>query len=300
MRGDHDPAGRAGLGAIAAAVRTAVRLCAVCALLLAGLAIVLAVFPVLGEQRRQATIARWSQALLAACGVRLAVRESAGVVPLAQRPGGRMVLANHVSWLDIFMINAVAPSCFVAKADIAHWPLVGTLVARVGTLFLRRDRRHAVHEALQRMQGLLAQGRRLAVFPEGTTSIGDRLLPFHGNLVEAAVQAGVAVDPVGLRYRGLAGEFLGEPDATMHFVGDISFVASLLRILAAPGVVGEVHVCREVALLHAVDGQGPDVAGSRARHRVAQEARHRISQALDLPLEDRLPDVVRDLRAARL
>jgi 1-acyl-sn-glycerol-3-phosphate acyltransferase len=116
-------------------------------------------------------------------------------------------------------------------------------------------------------------------------------LPFHANLLQAAVQAGVPVVPVALRYRGPSGEFIGGPDGAIHFVGEIGFLSSVWRLLGAPGVMAELHRLPEIAV-----DPTPD---NRVRHRLADEARQRIRTALDLPLEDTLPDGLRDLRAVR-
>lgn len=278
------------VSSIGAAWRRTYRLAAMIALLIGGLATVLLVFPPASLAQRDRMVQRWSRMLLAACGVRLLMpAQSDPGIQAARRPGGRMVAANHVSWLDIFVINAAAPSCFIAKSDIAAWPLIGTLVGRVGTIFLERGKRHAVHAALQRVAGQLAGGRRIAVFPEGTTGEGDVLLPFHSNLIQAAVQAKVPIDPVGLRYTGLAGEYLGGPDGAMNYAGPITFVESLWRIVAEPGVLAEVHWLPEQ-----LPDPDPD---NRTRHEQAVAARLAISQRLSLPLSDTLPDVVRDLRA---
>ncbi len=289
-------ASRAGsaAGRLSAGCRRAWRLPWLVGLLLGGLATVLLVFPLMAPARRDATVAGWSRWLVRACGVRLNVEQpgGAGVTPLPLRPGGRMLVANHVSWLDIFVINALAPSWFIAKADIASWPLIGTLVGRTGTIFLERGKRHAVHEALHKVAAHLSAGRRIAVFPEGTTGAGDTLMPFHANLIQAAVQAQVPVDPVGVHYRGLRGESVGGETGAMYFVGEISFVESLWRITGAPGVSARLCVLAEIA----AEPQ-PD---NRSRHRVAGAARQAISDALGLPLQDTLPETVRHLRAGRL
>lgn len=271
-------------------------------LLFGGLFWVSIVFPVMGQRGRDRAIAVWSRMLVRACGLRVTVIEPAGqsgqgaspeagseAGPALDRQGGRLLVANHVSWVDVFVIHALAPSSFIAKDDIARWPLVGTLCGRAGTLFLARGRPHAVHRALADIAELMKAGRRVAIFPEGTAGVGDVLLPFHSNLVQAAVQAGVPVDPVGLRYRGLNGEWLGEPDGTMFFVGEITFVESLWRIIGAPGVLAEVHVCQSLEPI--------DPSGARARHLLARQSRAEIAQALEIPLDDELPEMVRNLRA---
>lgn len=262
------------------------------ALLLGGLFTVLLVFPLMSGARCDRTIAGWSRWLLRACGVRLRIVQPPAATPvtaLTSRSGGRMLVANHISWIDIFVIDAIAPSCFIAKDDIARWPLIGTLVARAGTLFLARGKRHAVHQAIGVIAEQLRAGRRIAVFPEGTSGSGETLMPFHANLIEAAVQAGVPVDPVGLRYRGLAGESLAGPAGTMHFVGEISFMESFWRIIGAPGVWAEIHPLEALAPV-------PGASGNRLRHQFAAAARTSIAERLALPLADEIPDEVQRLR----
>lgn len=286
------PTARASGGRLAAALRRTWRIPWSLLLLFGGLFAVIALFPLMRPARRDATVAAWSAMLLRACGLRTNIHYEPGTLPLAARTGGRMVVANHVSWLDIFLIDAVAPSCFIAKADIARWPLIGTLVGRVGTIFLERGKRHAVHDALVHVAGQLEAGRRIAIFPEGTTGSGENLMPFHANLIQSAVRAGVPVDPVGLRYTGLAGECVSGDGGTMDFVGEITFVGSWWRIIGAPGVIAHLHVLPEIPPAVPED--------NKARHRVAGEARDAIAVSLGLPLEDNLPETVRALRGGRL
>lgn len=277
-------------GRLAAALRRTWRIPWSLLLLFGGLFIVIALFPLMRPARRDATVAAWSAMLLRACGLRTHVHYAPGTPLLSSRSGGRMLLANHVSWLDIFLIDTVAPSCFIAKADIARWPLIGTLVGRVGTIFLERGKRHAVHDALVHVADQLEAGRRVAIFPEGTTGTGDNLLPFHANLIQSAVRAGVPVDPIGLRYTGLAGESVSGDGGTMNFVGEITFMGSWWRIIGAPGVIAHLHVLPEIVTV-------PE--DSKARHQVARAAREAIAAGLGLPLDDDLPQTVRELRAGR-
>lgn len=276
---------------LAAAARRTWRIPWSLLLLFGGLFTVILLFPLMRPARRDATVAAWSAMLLRACGLRTHVHYAPGTPLLSTRSGGRMLVANHVSWLDIFLIDAVAPSCFIAKADIARWPLIGTLVGRVGTIFLERGKRHAVHDALVHVAGQLEAGRRIAIFPEGTTGSGENLLPFHANLIQSAVRAGVPVDPIGLRYTGLAGESVSGEGGTMNFVGEITFVGSWWRIIGAPGVIAHLHVLPEIPPAMPED--------SKARHRLARVAREAIAVSLGLPLEDSLPETVRELRAGQ-
>lgn len=272
-------------------LRVSVRLLLLVGLLFGGLATVFCAFPFMNRRRRDLTMKGWSRWLVQASGVRIVVNAALRESPLDPDTYGQMLVANHVSWLDIFVINAVAPSCFIAKSDIERWPLVGTLVASVGTLFLERGKRHAVHDMIRKAEHALRDGRRIAVFPEGTTGDGLRIMPFHANILEAAVHAQAAVVPIGIRYVDHEGGCASRAGGPIDFVGpDITFVASVLRIIQAPEIVAEVMA------MNAVDAQ--NAPANKQRHALASAARERISLALALPLEDRLPEVVRDLRAA--
>ncbi len=268
---------------LARALRRTIRLPAMVVMLFAGLAITLGIFPLLGHPRRDAIIARWSRLLMRATGVRIVERAHERAAPLSSLHGPAMLAANHVAWLDIFVIHALRPSAFIAKADIARWPLLGLLVARAGTLFLERGRRHAVRDALHRVAGAFEAQRVVAVFPEGTVGDGERLLPFHANLLQAAVHAQAPVVPVGLRYLA--------PDGTrsdaVFYAGEVTFVESVWRIVGERSVTAEVHAFAPIA-----------TGAGTTRHDVSAHARHVISAGLGLPLEDTLPEKLRDLRVA--
>lgn len=265
------------------------RLPALVALLLGGLATVLILFPRFGLARRERTIAAWSRWLMRACGAQVRERVAPGAQSLASLCGtsgpgrGRLLLLNHVSWLDIFAIDGLAPASFAAKAEIAGWPLAGTLVARVGTVFVERGRRHAVHAVIGAMSDKLGAGLRAAVFPEGTTSDGRRLLPFHGNLIQSALNARVPMVPVGLRYVDPD----GEPSHTAMFVGDDTFLASVWRITGHAKVIVEVHVLPAI-----------EPAQGLTRQEAARRARAAIGEHLGLAFDDSLPETLRAARAA--
>lgn len=267
----------------AAALRRLLRLPPMLVLVVGGLLTVVLAFPLSGERFRHAAIRRWSRWLCRCCGLALSELAGDGAPALSRLPAGRLIVANHVSWLDIFAINAFCPASFVAKAEIARWPVLGTLVARTGTLFIERGKRHAVHRMIEHIDRALSAGARIAVFPEGTTSDGERLLPFHANLIQAAILGGTPVVPVGIRYMNSDGE---RPDAVV-FVGETTFVASVWRIAGAPRARCEVIPLAEVV---------PDA--TTTRHALADRVRGALSSALELPLDDELPDKILALRAA--
>jgi 1-acyl-sn-glycerol-3-phosphate acyltransferase len=190
--------------------------------LLAGMATCALVFPIIGPAKRNALVRRWSRQLLAICNV--AVQLAPGsAAPLEQG----MVVCNHVSWLDIFVINALYPCRFVAKAEIRSWPLAGWLVAQAGTVFIARGNKRELRNIFKGLVQALQDGQRVAFFPEGTTAAQGTLLPFHANLFEAAVDGKVPVQPFALRYTDAA----GQPHPSVDFIGDMTFVQSVVNIL---------------------------------------------------------------------
>ncbi len=166
----------------------------------------------------------WSQRMLASLGVSLHAQ------PMPQWPQGQgvLVVINHVSWLDILVLNAVSPLQFVAKDDIQRWPLIGRLVAASGTLFIRRRSARDALRVVHTMAQALRDGARVAVFPEGTTSDGYAVLPFHGNLLQAALAANAPVMPVGLGYWQTHGT---QRSAAVRYIDDDTLIGSIWRTL---------------------------------------------------------------------
>ena len=217
--------------------RLALRVTALVSVLLAGLTLAL-VLPRLGPAALGRVQARWARAVLAACGVR--VRRTG---PAA--PPGALVVANHVSWLDVMALHAVAPVRMLAKCEVRQWPLLGVLAASAGTVFLDRHRLRALPGAVAGLTAALRAGTPVGVFAEGTTRCGRDLGPFRPAAFQAAHDAGAPVVPVAVRYRRqTAGEGAGEGsvDATAAFVGDDTLASSLLRVLAARDLVVDVDV----------------------------------------------------------
>lgn len=207
-------------------VRAAWRLVRATVHALHGAAIVALRFPRFDAPERQRRIAWWSAKLLRLLGIRL-------VTQGAPAPGPVMVVANHVSWLDIAAIHASAPHArFVSKADVLAWPVLGRMVRDVGTLFIERERKRDALRVVHQMAEALARGETVAVFPEGTTSSGHGVLPFHANLLQAAVSTGTPVQPVVLRFSDP--RHLVSPAA--EFIGETTLVQSLWAIAAADGL----------------------------------------------------------------
>jgi 1-acyl-sn-glycerol-3-phosphate acyltransferase len=183
------------------------------------------------DQREQAVQA-WAARLLALTDIRLQVSGE----PMAAGPV--LLVANHISWLDIVVMHAAGYCRFVSKADVAHWPLVGRLATGAGTLYIERASRRDAMRVVHHMRDRLAAGDVVAIFPEGTTGDGRVLLPFHANLVQAAISADVPVQPLALRF---ADAETGATSFAPSFVGDETLVGSVWRTLAAEGLVAQVR-----------------------------------------------------------
>lgn len=198
--------------------------------ILCGLLIIALTYPLMGLSGRLWAKKYWSKILLALCGVRVSQRGA----PVLQ--GGVLWVVNHISWLDIFVLNWVRATAFVAKSEIRHWPLIGWLAAGAGTIFIERASRHAVHKVGHAMQAHFAREQAVGLFPEGTTSSGFDLLPFYANLFEPARKAAVQIQPVALLYF-----HQGQRSDLAAFVGEQTLVESLWCVLSASGLSIEIH-----------------------------------------------------------
>ena len=182
---------------------------------LGGVATFLVLFPRWTEARRHAQVQAWSLRMLALLGITL---ELHGQPP---RSGPVLLVANHISWLDILVMHAACYCRFVSKADVRHWPLIGTLATGGGTIYIERESRRDALRVVHHMAESLQAGDVVAVFPEGTTSDGVDLLPFHANLIQAAVSAHAPAQPVALSFIETATR---APSLTPCYIGDDTLV----------------------------------------------------------------------------
>ena len=180
---------------------------------------------------------RWlrasARALLRASGVELRVvgeQRFAG--------GGALVVANHLSWVEVVALNGVQPLRMLAKREVRDWPLIGPLAARTGALFVDRFGLGSLPATVADTAAALRGGAVIGVFPEGTTHCGQVAGPFRRAAFQAALDAGVPVRPVAFR--------LLEPDGTRAarapFVGDQTLADSVGRVLRARRLICEVTV----------------------------------------------------------
>ncbi len=234
-------------------------------------------FGSLTPERQNRTAATWSRRLLAILGVRVHAPH-----PPAGLGCGTLLVANHVSWLDVFAIYTVAPGIFVAKSDIAGWPVLGRLVANVGTIFIERGRSRQARRTNQRIVAALAERGRVIVFPEGTTSDGTHVRRFHAALLQPAIAAGGVVQPVLLRYT----DGHGRASHAADYVGDTSLAQSMWSIVSAQ------RLAVEIELLPPIAAAGAD------RRALAHAAHDAIARALDPAHAGSAPGTAHDPRAA--
>lgn len=182
-------------------------------------------FATLSQPERDARVQQWAVRMLAIMGIRLVVQ---GTPPAA---GPALVVCNHLSWLDIVAVHAARHVRFVSKAGVHHWPVVGTLAVGAGTLFIERESRRDALRVVHHMAEALRDGDIVAVFPEGTTSDGRSVLPFHANLLQAAVVSGAPVLPAALRF---ADDATGQTSQAPRYIDDDHLLGSLWNVLTAP------------------------------------------------------------------
>lgn len=195
--------------------------------IIAGLLTILLRFPRLSPEQRAIRVQVWSREMLARLDIRLEVQGNAAL------PGPLLLVANHISWLDITSLHAARFCRFVSKADVAGWPLIGALASGVGTLFIQRESRRDAMRVVHHMADSLRDGDVLAVFPEGTTGEGIELLPFHANLLQAAIAADAPVQPVALQFIDTRS---GERSLAPCYVGDDTLLGSVWRTVRARGI----------------------------------------------------------------
>jgi 1-acyl-sn-glycerol-3-phosphate acyltransferase len=211
-----------------------------------------------GERVDHRAIRSWSAVLLWIFGFRLRrVGE-----PVA---GPAMFVANHVSWIDIELLHSFRAVGFVAKSEISRWPLIGWLASRAGTIYHHRGSNESLHGVMHQMVERLAAGESVGVFPEGRTTDGLALGPFHARIFQPAVVAAALVQPVALRF----GEH-GSAQAIVAFAEGENFLQNFVRLLGEPSRVAEVHFLE------------PMSAADQGRRGLAERCRERIQTALDL------------------
>lgn len=217
-------------------------------------------FPQLSAEQREMRVQAWALQFLALWDIHLRVLGQ----PVSNGPA--LMVANHISWLDILVIHAARHCRFVSKSDIRDWPLVGMLATGAGTLYIERSRRRDALRMVKDMADAMTDGDVVAVFPEGTTSDGRELLPFHANLIQAAIEAGAPVQAMSLQFIDAQ---TGETSFAPCYIGDDTLIGSMWRTLKARRIEAVVHF-----------GE-PQAALGRDRRAWAQDLRQDIMRLRD-------------------
>ncbi len=200
----------------------------------------------------------WCQRLLAKFGVEVTVE---GALPGA---GPFLIVSNHISWMDIPLIRHLFPAQFIAKEEISLWPVIGAGAKRAGTLFISREKLSSLHATLDQVCQSFGRGESVVLFPEGTTTTGEGLLPFRSGLFQSALRTGIPILPVALRYTTLA----GHTNPAVSYTGGESFGRSFWRTLGEPRIIARLSLCQ------------PIFPGKTSRKDLAAEARQAILSAL--------------------
>lgn len=227
------------------------------------MAVAALVLPRYPPDAREARIRAWCATLLAILAVRVRV---SGTMPL--KPGGALLVANHISWLDIWVLKQSLTVRLVAKSEIRKWPVIGWLAHQADTLFIARERRRDTARVAAEIGQALKRGECLCFFPEGTTSDGTELKPFKGGLLQAAIDTQTQVWPVALRYPNPDGSI----NVDIAYYGDMTLWQSLKAVLAQREIIAELHFCK------------PLEAGHMSRRQLSLAARYAIASALHLPV----------------
>lgn len=203
-------------------------------------------------------IRSWASAFLSIIGMKLKVEGEVYDKPC-------LIVANHISFIDIFALNIVKPGRFIAKSEIADWPVFGRIAKGVDTLFIERKNRRSIITVNEQISAALLAQQTVMLFPEGRTSVGEELLPLKSNLIEPAILSGSPVQPCALCY-----EENGQKTTKASYAG-ISIFKCLWTIVTTPGLTVTVKVLPII-----------DVTG-KTRHEVANEASALMSAAMGVP-----------------
>lgn len=221
-----------------------------------------AIFPLLPLKLRKKMVQSWCIRLLRILKVKVVIHGDSTVL-FGAKP--YLLVANHISWLDIHIINSIRPVIFVAKADVSKWPIFGYLASMLGTIFLKREKLSDIKRVIQLMKDKFTNQEVVAIFPEGTSTDGKSVLPFKSNLFEAAHQAQVDVLPITIQYTEN-----NQYSDRAAFIGDMELIDSIKNILKGDKLVVHIHISGELS-------------GQLTRQEMASQAHHLVS-SIKIPL----------------
>ncbi|HCI53929.1 MAG TPA: 1-acyl-sn-glycerol-3-phosphate acyltransferase [Gallionella sp.] len=250
--------------------------------LLYGLMIAL-IFPRFDADKRRRIARCWSADLLHILNIRIEITATDALHKLASG----LIVCNHISWLDVFVLNSVLPTRFVAKTEVKSWPVIGWLCARSQTLFIKRGHARDAARLNRQIINLLQSGDSLVVFPEGTSTDGRHVAGFHASLLQPAIDAAANLYPLALRYQDAHGTHSTAP----AYIGETTFAASLWNILKCENL--HAHLSVTPTLCAADFDRRSLTATAHQQIRTAVAAMHKghplpEGAAADQPLEENL------------
>ena len=192
-------------------------------------------FLFLSPKSRDNLIQAWSRQLLKILKIKVVIHGDQTFINSQQ---GYLVVSNHISWLDIHVINTMKPVVFVAKADVANWPIFGWIAKMIGTIFVKREKLSDLKRVIKDIKLQLQTQQPVCIFPEGTSSDGRQLLEFRSNLFEAVAHSETMILPIALSYQ----ENQKYSDRTA-FIGDMGLIDSIKLIMQSDQIVAQIEVC---------------------------------------------------------
>jgi 1-acyl-sn-glycerol-3-phosphate acyltransferase len=156
-----------------------------------------------------------------------------------------LLAANHISWIDIHVINAYKPHYFVAKSEVASWPIFGWMAKQLGTLFIERGKSNSIRNMVQEVAGQLKL-KAICIFPEGTSTDGKQVAPFKSNLFEAAIVANAPVYALTIQYFDLQ---TGKKTTAPAFIGDMGLVDSMWNLICSPPICAQISISEKLPAL---------------------------------------------------
>jgi 1-acyl-sn-glycerol-3-phosphate acyltransferase len=206
-----------------------------------GCFILLLVFPWLKAGQRHQSIRKWCKQLLGIFQMSLAV---IGAEQLEDTH--YLMAANHISWIDIHVINSFKPHYFVAKAEVASWPIFGWMAKQLGTLFIERGKANSIRKMVLEVSGQLSS-KAICIFPEGTSTDGKQVAPFKSNLFEAAITAEAPVYSLAIQYFDSQ---TGKKTTAPAFIGDMGLVDSMWKLICSPPICAEIRISAKLPALN--------------------------------------------------
>ena len=227
------------------------------------------IYRFVSQQRKLSLKKHWSRQILSILAIELDMEES-------QAPPGCLIVANHISWLDIFAINAMRPAAFIAKSEVRRWPFIGWLAACNETVFLHRGSRQHARAINAEIDALLNAGQDVAIFPEGRTGDGTYLREFHAALLQPAIETCCPIQPVAISYHDASGQRSLAPS----FAGSVTLLQCFAAILSCPSLTARLVFLPEIA----TNGLSRRVASTIAHEAIATcLGLHPASTAPEIP-----------------